>query len=155
MSQAQLSAEINNLLDALQEEGREWHATWITHEICNRHSEGLADNDHRDFWRHCGYSDCRREVTRCINRRAGDNPKEADLAQLKLPGYEHLQRYYVVKRDDEDVGVPIYDLTDDEVAGKAAMYRAMGTACFAHAKELERFREQRRDWSHGGDEGLA
>lgn len=144
-----LNREINELLDTLAAEGKEWRAGWIAHEICSRHGAALADHEDADFWRHCGYSDCRREVTRCINRRAGDAPKSVDVEQMTLPGYEHLQMYYVVTRDDEEVGVSIYDMTDAELEAKQAMYRAMGAACLAHAKELERFQGDRREWTHG------
>lgn len=144
MSTNRLADEINAVLDDLAGRGEVWRASWIAQEICAEHASGLAGNDHAEFWRACGYSDCRREVTRCINARAGDARPAGDHTQLTLPGYEHLQSYYVVVRDDEEVGVSVHDLTDGEVESKAAQYRSMGRACFAHAKELERFREQRK-----------
>lgn len=137
-----LSAEINTLLDELAERGCEWRAPWITNEICQRHTDGLAEGEDADYWRYCGYSYCRREVTRCINRRADPEPEHGDK-QLTLPGYEHLHAYYVVERDGEEVGVPVHDMTDDEIAQKQAHYRKMGAACFAHADELQRFKQSR------------
>lgn len=138
-----LNAEINTLLDALADEGREWRATWIAHEICNQHAGALTDNEDANFWRHCGYSDCRREVTRCINRRAGDRADRDEGGQYTLPGYKHLQSYYVVERDGEEVGVSVHELTDGEIVEKQRTYRAMGAACFAHADELDRFQRTR------------
>lgn len=134
-----LNAEINALLDDLAREGKDWRATWVAHEICTRHSAGLTGADDADFWRHTGYSDCRREVRRCINRRAGDRP-EHDHAQTDLlPGYKHLQAYYVVEREEEAVGLPIQRLSREEIMAKASAYRRMGEACFAHADELDRY----------------
>lgn len=137
-----LTAEINALLDQLADEGREWRAAWIAKHICDGHATGLGNGEDADFWLHCGYSDCRREVTRCINRRAGDRP-ETDTGQLTLPGYDHLHAYYVVERDGEDVGVPVQDMTPPELEAKVRHYRKMGAACFAHADEIERFMESR------------
>lgn len=137
-----LTAEINAVLDELADEGSEWRAAWIAHQICERHAPGLGDGEDADFWRHCGYADCRREVTRCINRRAGDRP-ESDPGQLTLPGYEHLHAYYVVDRDGQEVGVPVHDMTAPELESKVRHYRKMGAACFAHANEIERYMESR------------
>ena len=138
-----LLSEINTILDALAEDGRPWQASWIANEICGQHHDGLTEGEHADFWLHCGYSDCRREVTRCINSRAGDRPERDE--QYTLPGFEHLQAYYVVVRDDGEVGLPVADLTDEELEGKASLYRAMGAACFRHADELDRYRKLRSE----------
>lgn len=137
-----LASEINTVLDRLADEGREWRAARIASEICTRHMEGLGDGEHTHFWLHCGYADCRREVTRAINRRAGDRVSE-DSGQMALPGFKHLHAYYVVKRDGEDVGVSVFELTEHELARKEAHYRSMGAACYEHASELGRFRRDR------------
>lgn len=141
--QETLTAEINLVLDDLSEKGETWNAAWIAHAICNKHTDGLAENEHSYFWRHCGYQDCRDEVRRCINGRAGDRPTSD--AQLRLPGYDHLQAYYIVKRDGDEIGVPVHDLTDDELEAKAALYRGMAAACYAHADEIDRFKRLRRN----------
>lgn len=134
-----LVAEINAKLDSLT---GKWAASWIAHAICNSHAEGLAENDEALFWRHCGYAEVRDEVRRCINRRAGDR-EDGEAGQGFLPGFRHLQSHYIVSRDGEDVGVPVYDLSDEEIEAKAAKYRGMGAACYAHADELDRFRRDR------------
>ena len=139
-----LTDEINRILDDLTSRGETWDAKWIAHAVCNGHSDGLTDAPDADFWRWCGYKECREQVRRCINHRAGDKPT-ADPRQLRLPGYEHLQAYYVVNRDGADVGVPVTHLTDLEIEAKAGMYRTMGAACYAHADELDRYRRLRRN----------
>ena len=140
-----LTAEINATLDDLISRGEAWRAGWVAHAICSDHSSGLAGNDDADFWQWCTYQEVRDQVRRTINARAGDKPEtNADDRQLRLPGYQFLQAYYVVRRDEEDIGVPIHDLTDEEVEAKAKQYRAMGAACFGHADDLDRFRSLRR-----------
>jgi hypothetical protein len=137
-----LRDEINEKLNRLTFKNEPWVAQWIANEICNAHGGGLVDNDHRDFWLHAGYTHCRREVTACINRRAGDRADRTD-EQIIMPGYSHLHAYYVVTRDGVDVGIPVGSMTDGERAAKASLYRSMGAACYAHADELEKFDRDR------------
>lgn len=138
-----LNREIYAELDDLAAKGAYFRAEFIAHKICSLHADGLADSEHRDFWRHCGYQEVRDQVRRCINKRAGDRVTE-DERQYRLPGYEHVHAYYVVKRDGNDVGVPAYDLSDDEIDQKSQLYRRMGRACFDHARELQRFKNERK-----------
>lgn len=143
-----LTKEIHAQLDALAAERRPWNASWIAHAICNGHDEvisrdGPDGQEHADFWRHCGYQNTREEVRRCINQRAGERP-DRDPSQPSLPGFDHLQAYYLVKRQGEEIGIPIFDLTDAEIEAKAELYRTMGKACFAHARELTRFKALRK-----------
>ena len=56
-----------------------------------------------------------------------------------LPGFEYLQRYYVVQRQGEDVGVPVLECTDEELYAKAALYRSQSRKLVAHADEIERY----------------
>lgn len=140
--QDQLTIEINAAIDRKIAVGFPLLAQWIAHEVCEAHNDGLAPNDHSDFWRHSGYKATREEVRRCINRRIGDQPEQADK-QMVFEGFEHLQRYYMVDRDGDQIGVPVQELSDEEIEAKASTYRSMGAACFAHADELDRYRHWR------------
>ena len=140
-----LKEEINDVLTTLEVDRSPWEASWIAHEVCNQHRKGLAKNDERFFWDHCGYTEARRQVRECINRRAGDHTDlEAVDRQYVIPGYEHLRSYYVVERDGQKVGVSVYDTTDDDLDVKKTIYRSMGQACYAHADEIDRFQRDRR-----------
>ena len=138
-----LRREINEALDGLATEGKVWDATWVAHKICLSHEEGVDQGFKGDFWRHCGYATVRREVREAINSRADPKPNETIESQYMLPGYKHLQNYYVVERNGSHVGVPIYHMTGSELGARATMYRSMGQACIQHATELERFRRLR------------
>ena len=137
-----LKAEINGELNALERRREPLVARWVTHAVCNAHTSALMQNEHSDFWTYCTYEMVRNEVRRCINKRAGDRP-ELREPELVFPGFEHVQRYYVVPRDGQEIGVPALEMTDAEVDAKAALYRTMGTACYAHADELDRFKAWR------------
>ena len=137
-------AEINDVLNRLATQGQEWRAQWVAHEICARHEGGIVDGDDGDFWRGNGYMAVRELVTRAINKRAGDKQDLPKSLQMSMFGWEHLQDYYIVTRDGEDIGIPVTSLTAAELRGKAETYRKMGAACFAHADELDRFSAVRR-----------
>lgn len=143
-----ITSEINQTLDTLAMRGGEWKAQWITHSVVSGHASGLSDNAEADFFRLTAYIAIREMVRRIIGERAGDNAAEKmrdARRQIELPGFErdHLQDYYLVRRAGEDVGIPIVDLTDDEVAAKARDLRAMGVSCLEHADELDRFLQWR------------
>lgn len=137
--------EIHSELDRLAGAGDPWNATWVAHTICSHHKDGLAACEDAEFWRYAGYRDIRDSVRRVINRRAGDKtPAADDKEQADLfPGYVHLQRFYLVTRSGEELGVPVEQMTDAELEAKAAAHRSMGSACFDHADEIERFIAQR------------
>lgn len=145
-----LRAEINATLDGLETAGEPLVAAWVTHSVCGKHSEGLAANEHAQFWQHGGYRTVRNEVRLCINERRGDRA-DRKATQSWLPGFDHLQPYYMVERNGDEIGVPTPDLTDDELDGKAALYRRMGAACYAHADEIERY----KIWRTQGTAGAA
>lgn len=141
-----LIVEITKKLDRLEAAGDDLVATWVAHEICKDHRAGLAGEETEDkhFWQHCGYQETRDQVRRCINKRLGlPELEEIKSKQLLLPGYAHVQRYYMVVRKGEEVGVATERLTDAELDEKSNLYMRMGAACFEHARELLRFKVRR------------
>lgn len=138
-----LNAEIDKELDRLGVLKQAWRPTFLTHAICSQHIEGLADGEHKDFWLHCGYEKTRAAVTRRINKRAADVIAPDDESQPRLPGYEHLHIYYIVRRNGDDIAVHVDDLTDEEIDQKIARIQEMGRTCFAHARDFRRFKRER------------
>ena len=147
-----LVREINGNLDTLAESGDRWVASWVANAICNDHEDALPAGEGSEFWLWNAYRNVREMVRKQINARAGDTAERGHEHQFTFPGFDRdqLQDYYMVDRDGEEVGVPVMDLTDAEVDGKTNMYMAMGAACFAHARELQRFKEWRMSASAEG-----
>lgn len=135
----QLTAEIKSILDQLTDQNKVWKATWITHEICENHKHELSGD--AEFSRFNIYENVRGEVTKTINKFAGDKPAKEDN-QLPLEGFDYVQSHYVITRDGEDVGLPVYQMEADEIDAKVSLYRKMGNTCHAHADELVRFKDQ-------------
>lgn len=124
-------------------ESRDLEPRWITHEICNEHAAALGDDDDAEFWRHFAYLGCRKLVGRYIAKHFGDGASKAD-SQPAFPGFTHVQRRYVVVRDDEEVAVLLERLTDEEIYAKAWAMRSAGRSFIEHSDELLRFMSWRR-----------
>lgn len=142
---AKINAVINQELDGLVASGAVWRAEFIAQAVLLKHADGLSEEaEHKEFWQHCGYTRVRDLVRRCINTRAGDDEQEADARQPRLPGYDHVHLYYLVRRNGDDVGVSVHEMTDAEIDAKAHRYSEMAHANGAHANELLRFKRERR-----------
>ncbi len=143
-----LNAEIDAKLDGLQAMRMPMVARWIAHTICTDHSGALIKGtDDADFWQHTGYAHTRKMVTERINKRCAGPKKEQGNGQLALPGFEreHLQDYYMVERDGEEIGVCVIDMADAELEAKAKHHEAISATNAAHAREIRRFVAWRKE----------
>lgn len=139
--------EIAILVAKWDDAGRELVPSFITKALIDSHIGGLARaNVHTPFFEHYTYKGVRQDVGRYLSKRYGDNDKPEEK-QHALPGFEHLQRHYIIKRGDEEVPVYFEQITDEEFRAKAKMLRRRGAACFAHADEIERFIDLRKTQS--------
>jgi hypothetical protein len=141
--ETELNTEIDKELDRLAGLKQAWRAEFVAHAICGSHKDGLAEGEHRVFWLHCGYDKTRAAVTKRINRRAGLRTDDSEEAQPRLPGYDHMHQYYIVRRNGDDLGIHVDDMTDDEIDQKIKSIRKMGQSCFDHAREFQRFKRER------------
>lgn len=142
----QVLTEITSEIDAAIADGQELQANWIAHAIVSRYDDGLSDAPSADIHRWATRTTVREMVRRAINKRAGDRTDGEKPRQIELPGFdrEHLQDYYMVKRGDDEVAVPITQMLDIEIDAKVEEHRKMGAANFEHARELKRFKLWRR-----------
>jgi len=143
--ESKLKAEINAVLDHLQSNNLDMIPQFVANQIINEHVDTLPDDESRDFWLHCGYSKTREMVTRCINRRLNSSGANEHSQQHVLPGFDHLQNYYVVTREGYDTGLPIERISDAELKAKAKLYRSNGLANLAHSEEILRYIDSREN----------
>jgi hypothetical protein len=138
---ADFDLEIAAHVAAWDAAGKELVPAFITHEIITKHEPGLArQNDHTDFFKHYAYKGHRKDVGSYIAKVYGDNDGGSKGAESFLPGFEHVQRHYVLKRGGEDVAVPVELMTDIEIDARVQLLKRRGRACLAHADELDRFK---------------
>ncbi len=141
MIQTDLRAEVEELIHSGIDAGQPMQADWITHAVVERHPD-LHGGD-KDFYVTCAFGHVRNTVRQCLREWKGDGPNTPE--QLKLPGYEHLQKAYLVDRENEQVIVPLPECTNGELMEKIGEYRRMADGCIKHADELERYRLQHFD----------
>lgn len=143
-----LTTEINLEIERLRDAGSKvLQPDWIAQAVTGKHQH--LDGDDADFWSYAGTSFVRIEVRRAMNRFKLKPETEADR-QLVLPGYERLQEYYLVTRDDQQIAVHVDSLTHQEVEDKIAELAAMAQGCRDHVKELRRYWKARQV-----DKGIA
>ncbi len=140
ITQNDLQTEVDELIRIGIEAGQVMPPSWIVNEIVGRHA--LIDGDDVDFYRLCAFGHVRDTVRRVLRDFKGDKPETP--AQLRLPGYEHLQKAYLVEREDEQQIVPLSMCTRDELENKIAEYQSMAAGCLLHADELRRYLDSRQ-----------
>jgi hypothetical protein len=142
-TQADLKAEVSELILSGIEAGQVMPAGWITEAIMEKHPIPVKVlGDHHDFYTLCGFAHVRDTVRQCLRAYKDDTSQEIP-EQLKLPGYDDLQKAYLIERDEEQMIVPITQCTEEELNAKIAEYRRMAEGCLHHADELVRYRKEK------------
>lgn len=139
-----LKDEISIKVQALAEQGRPMHPSWISNDICNDHDDGLnADSDDAGFWRQGAYHAVRSEVGSFLRRHYSPEKTAEDGGQQTLAGFEHVQTHYIVERNGDEQAVPTIQLSDEEIDAIASRIIATGNTLLAHGEELMRFKASR------------
>jgi len=107
----------------------------ITQTILNRHDDPLDD-----FYTLCAYRHVLDQVKQELNRFKITNKNIEPDKQTTLPGFERVQMYYLVTRNNDQLAVHVTKLTEQEIDEKIIELRNMAAGCLAHADELERFK---------------
>ena len=140
-----LVGEISSLIDNLIDGKIIIDPNAVTSEICNNHSKELLND--ATFSTYNNYTNVRREVRSVMSKKMDldINSLTNENSQLVIIGFECLQSYYSIKRNDSYLGVPIEEMTVEEIRQKAKSYRKMGNTCYIHADELDKYCDNKRD----------
>lgn len=141
MPQAELSNEVEAAINERLSRREVAPASWITQAVVAAHP-GIAGDD-APFYVLCAYEHVR-DTVREVLRKIKKDETEQDQ-QNTLPGFKHLQKRYLVTRDEDQVVVAIESMTHDEIEAKCAELETMATGCMAHARELRRYASDRFD----------
>jgi len=139
-AQREIVAKIQWLIE---NNGSVLHPEFIAHAVVGDHPD--VNGEDADFYKCCSFAKIRDEVRQQVNRMKIATEKQEGSEQLVMPGFDYLQQRYFVDRDNEPCIVRIEEMTDDELEAKAQEREAMGRACFAHADELRRYRDLRKE----------
>lgn len=111
------------------------------YEIVSQHAS--PDGPDAEWWKSVAYVAVWHMANK-VNRNIKQDEGAQDARQGELyPGYKRLQRRYSIMRDDKQVLVPVRLLTDDEIRDKITEHHSMAAGNELHARELERFMEER------------
>jgi hypothetical protein len=133
-----LYSEVRDFIQTRLDAGLILRAEWVTAEIIASKHEPECDD--ADFYLICARNHIAEVVKKCIGKYS---TKPATEDQLKLPGFEHMQKAYQVERDAVRLLVPTDALTDAELLARAEEYDLMAVGCRAHAREIRDFVERR------------
>ncbi|MER9937452.1 hypothetical protein [Mesorhizobium sp. M0088] len=139
MSETSVYSEVRKIIADKIAAGEIVIVDWLTHEIVAG-KPGIEGTD-TEFYRVCAYTHVKDLVKRCVGKY--DARPETDR-QLTLAGFEHLQVAYTVDREGRVTLVPVDQLSDSEIIGRAKAYDLMAEGCRAHARELRSYLRERR-----------
>lgn len=134
-----LYGDVRDFIQSRLDAGIILRADWVTDEILASKQEPECED--ADFYLICARNHLAEVVKRCIGKYS---PKPTTDEQLKLPGFEHMQKGYQVEREGVRLLIPTDALTDAELLARAEEYDAMAIGCRAHAREIRDFVERRQ-----------
>lgn len=135
-----LVGEISTLIDQLIADKIIIDPRSIASMVCSSHNEELMEE--APFSTHNNYTNVRREVRMVMSKKLVVSEDNFN-SQLTIEGTKYVQKYYSIIRNGEQLGVPVDQLTKEEVKDKANHLRKMGRACLLHATELEEYTENK------------
>ena len=133
-----LYSDVRDFIQSKLDAGLILRAEWVTAEIIASKAEPECAD--ADFYLICARNHLAEVVKKCIGKYSA---KPTTDEQLKLPGFEHMQKAYQVEREGVRLLVPTDRLTDAELLARAEEYDLMAVGCRAHARELREFVERR------------
>ncbi len=140
-STTEVTQEIRGIVRNKIDSGVSVRVEWLTAEIIAMKDK--IEGDDADFYIACGIDFIKKTTKRVVGE---FEPKPEQSSQIIMPGFDHLQKAYTVKRDGQITLVPVTMLTDAELEARAVEYEAMAVGCIAHADEIRTFIAN-RDWS--------
>lgn len=139
MTQNDLMNEVQEIIERFISEGKSIAASWVVQAIVKSHPD--VSGADANWYILCGYEHARDSVRQVLRRYKPS--EEGPQEQVVLPGFERLQKAYLVDRGNEQTIVPVQDLTDAEIEAKEIELEIMGRGCYQHRDELKRYRMQR------------
>jgi len=140
MTQGDLEREVALIVEARIDARQPTSAPWLVQEIIAAHP---AIEGEDPLYLLCAGAHVQ-DTVRAVVQRYRVREEDTD-PQLALPGFERLQRAYLVEREGDRVVVPLVVLLPEEAETKARELERMGTGCFTHADELRRYMRSRQE----------
>lgn len=136
MKQSDLDREVREVMDELLVDGSPATVVWVVQGVMDRHRDISGQDE--NFARLCAYEHVRRTTLTEIRNRKQNDEESQSVSQGELfPGYERVQKSYVISRDGEQMVVRLEQMTEAEGRTKIGELRSMASGALDHARELE------------------
>lgn len=132
--------EVDQEIRSRVDNGQIANPVWVTQAVYNSHSD-ITGAD-AEWHQVLSYAKVRDIVRESVSRYKVKTPDQADRQLLLGPQFEFLQVAYAVKRENEQLVIPISLMTQEEVESKAVELEKMGDGCYRHADELRRYNRE-------------
>ena len=136
LSEEKIYAEISKYVSDLVDRGVVSRVNWITDNFLSSRPD--ISGEGATLYRYCTRAHVNVIVKRVVKKYDVEARAVQD-EQLRLEGFEYLQRAYTMPRDGHIELVPIYKCTNDELLARAIEYDKQAKGCIAHANELRLF----------------
>lgn len=133
MTDTDIRNEVEKVIDGHDER---MPAMWIVQKVLKLHVKPKGKD--ADFYLCCAHGHVRAVVRQTLQRMRGEEGEEAS-EQLIFPGFQRLQRRYIIDQGGELLAVPLEQMTRDEIQQKIGELHRMAHGCLTHARELERY----------------
>jgi hypothetical protein len=137
-----LQRKIRAIIEKALEDDQDVVAAWVAHQVIREHPR-ITGKD-KDFWLAVGSREIRGAVQRAVSSYKVKPSMDVADAQLLMPGFRHLQKAYLIAREDEQKVVRTDRMTDQELVEKAGELQVMAAGCVEHASEITRYLARRR-----------
>jgi len=138
-----LREEIQGEFERYEEENRCVPKEWLVTSVLGKHQDVQGPDS--EFALYCTAVTVRNGVESFFRRIKSDETLGDDQMLLEgVEGFAYIKKRYLVSRDGDSVGVPVGEMTSDEMDAKADELDAFAAGCRMHAIELRKLAKDRR-----------
>lgn len=135
-SEEKVYSEVSKFVSDLVDRGVVSRVDWITDSFLS--SRAQISGAGASLYRYCTRAHVNR-IVKGVVKKYDVEARAVQESQLRLEGFEYLQRAYTMPRDGHIDLVPIHKCTNDELLFRAVEYDKQAEGCIAHADELRLF----------------
>lgn len=129
-----LAKEIAELIQRTVDQGQVTEKDWITAQVMAAHPD--ISGEDAPFYRVLAQQRIDERVSALIGK---FKPSSEVSRQLILPGFDYLQKAYLLTREGKNLLVPVDQCSDHEMLARAKEYDEMAKGCSAHAREIREY----------------
>ena len=136
INEEKIYSEVGKFVADLVDSGVVSRVEWITDSFLS--SRASISGEGASLYRYCTRAHVNR-IVKSVVKRYDVEARAVQDDQLRLDGFDYLQRAYTMPREGHIDLVPINKCTNDELLTRAVDYDKQAKGCISHADELRLF----------------